>query len=136
MRLMIFDDEKAAIRVLLLEPGVDFLDDVADFRHDRAQKLHVPLLERFAHDSVVRVGEHARGDLERGRKVHALELQQSDELGNRHRRMRVVELHRVKLREPVIIAAVVLAEASQNILQRRAGEHILLLDAQLLSFQR
>ena len=136
MRLMVLDDEKAAVRVLLLEPGVDFLDDVADFRHDRAQKLQVPLLERFAHDSVVRVGEHARGDLERGRKVHALELQKPDELGNRHRRMRVVELHRVKLREPVIIAAVVLAEASQNILQRRAGEHILLLDAQLLSFQR
>ena len=112
MRLMIFDDEKAAIRVLLLEPGVDFLDDVADFRHNGAQKFQVPLLERFAHDSVVRVGKHARGDLERGLEVHALALQKPDELGNRHRRMRVVELHRVKLREPIIVAAVVLAEAS------------------------
>ena len=85
---------------------------------------------------MVRVGEDLRRDLERGLKVHALELQKPNEFGDCHCRMRVVELHGVKFRKPVIIAAVVLAEASQNVLQRRAGEHILLLDAQLLSLPR
>ena len=136
MRLMVLDKEKPAVRMFLFESGVDFLNDVADLRHHRAQQLQIPLFQRLAHDGVVRVREHARGNLECGLKVHALKLQQANQLRNCHCRMRVVELHGVKFRKPVIIAAVILAEASQNVLQRRAGEHILLLDAQLLSLQR
>ena len=61
---------------------------------------------------MVRVGKYVRGNLERGLKVHAFQLQQADELRNGHRRVRVVELHRIKLRQSIIIAAVVFAEAS------------------------
>ena len=64
--------------MLLPELGVDADDDVADFGHDGAQQLHVPLFERFAHDGVVRVGKNMGGDVERSIEVETLRHQQAD----------------------------------------------------------
>ena len=47
--------------------------------------------------------------------------------------MRIVQLDSNKLRQAVIVRAVLLAVVAQDILQRRAGKDVLLLDAQALA---
>ena len=108
------------MRMLLLELCVDALNDLADLRHDGAQQLQVPLFERLGHDGVVRIGEHAAGQLKRGVKIQSLGHQQTDQLRNGHSGMRIVQLDSNKLRQAVIVRAVLLAVVAQDILQRRA----------------
>ena len=124
------------MRMLLLELCVDALDNFADLRHDGAQKLQIPLFQRLGHDGVVRVGEDAAGQFERSVEVQTLVNQQTDKLRDRHGRVRVVELDGDELRQAVIIRAVLLTVIAEDILQGRAGEDILLLDAQALALPR
>ena len=74
-----------------------------------------------------------RSDLERRLKVHAFEHQQADQLRDGHGRMRIVELDGRELMQTVVVVAVRSAEVAQNILKRRAGQDVLLLDAQTLA---
>ena len=133
VRLPILDDKELRMRMLLLELCVDALNDLADLRHDGAQQLQIPLFECLGHDGVVRIGEHAAGQLKRGVKIQSLGHQQTDQLRNGHSGMRIVQLDSNKLRQAVIVRAVLLAVVAQDILQRRAGKDVLLLDAQALA---
>jgi len=85
---------------------------------------------------MIRVGEYAARELGGGLEIEPLEHQKADELRDGHGGVRVVELHRDKLGQAEEIAAVDGAEIAQDVLQRGAGEDVLLLDAQLLAFER
>lgn len=82
---------------------------------------------------MVRIGKHAAGQFKRGIKVQSFGHQQTDQFRDRHGWMRIVQLNSDELRQTVIIRAVLLAIVAQNVLQRCAGENILLLDAQTLA---
>ena len=133
MRLPILDDKERCMRVLLLEFGIDTLDNLADLRHNRTQQFQIPFFKRLCHDSVVRIGKHAAGQFKRGIKVQSFGHQQTDQFRDGHGWMRIVQLNSDELRQTVIIRAVLLAIVAQNVLQRCAGENILLLDAQTLA---
>ena len=104
-----------------------------DVRADGVQQAQIPLLQGLLHDRVVRIGKGPLRDAEGGFKIHAPQAQQPDQLRNRHHGMRVVQLGRDLLREEGIIAAVPLLIFPQQILHGGGDQHILLLDAQLLS---
>ena len=130
----VFDDKQPTVRKCPFESCIDHFDDVTDFRHDRAQQLHIPLLERFAHNSVIGVGEYVCGDIKRCLKIHTLTHQKTDEFRDGHGRVCIVELHSNKLRQTVIVAAMRSFVVAQDVLQGSAGKNVLLLDAQALSF--
>ena len=137
VRLPVFDDGKAACvhaapGKLLAEHLVDADDDAGDVRRDAAQKLHVPLFQRLLHHRVVGVGKHAPGDLQRLGKAHAALIQQADQLGDGHGRVRVVELHGDGGRQ-FLQGFAQLVELAQHVLQTGADQHVLLLDAHLLA---
>ena len=130
------DDVQSRAGQLALQPLLDLLEDVADLGHDAAQEIHVPALERFAHDGVVRVGKDAARDVKGAVKVEALRHEQADELGDGHGGVRIVELHGGELAEAVQIAVAGRLVGAQNVLQRGAREEVLLLDAQALALAR
>ena len=132
-RLIIADDVEIRAGELLLQALFDLQENVADLRHNTAQKIHIPALERFAHDGVVRVGENAAGDSKGAVKVDALGHEQTDELGDGHGGMGIVELHGDELAEALKIAVAGGFVGAQDVLQRRAREEVLLLDAQTLA---
>ena len=70
---------------------------------------------------------------ERGVEVQSLCHQQSDQFRDGHRGVRVIELDGRKFRQPIPAEALVLAEVAHDVLQRRAGQNVLLLDAQPLA---
>ena len=128
---VVLDDEQT--RMLPLEFLVNAADDVHDLGNHAAHQIQRPLLQRLAHDGVIGVGEGLLGDVEGVVKAHALQHQQTDQLGDGHGRMGVVELHRVELGKAAQVIAVGNFEGAQHILQGRGGQHILLLDAQTLA---
>ena len=116
-RLIIANDMEIFAGELLLQPLLDLHENIADLRYDAAQKVHIPALERLAHNGVVRIGEHAARDVKGTVKADALGREQADELGNGHGGVRVVELHGDKFAEAVQIAVAVSLVGTQNVLQ-------------------
>ena len=128
---VVLHDEQT--RMLPLELLVNAADDVHDLGNHAAHQIQRPLLQGFAHDGVVGVGEGLLGDIEGVVKAHALQHQQTHQLGDGHGGMGVVELHRVELGKTAQVAAVGDLVGAQHILQGRGGQHILLLDTQTLA---
>ena len=133
LRHVVADDVQIAVGILGAQLLLDAQQNVADVGDHAAQKLHVPALQRFAHDGVVGVAEHAADDIEGLVEAHALGHQQPDQFRDRHGGMGVVELdsedalHLAEIVDPVALVGV------HDILQRGAGEEVLLLYAQALS---
>ena len=127
---------RAFDRVLFQHPRklrIDFADHAHHVRRDLAQKIDIPAFQRFAHHGVVRVAERALRDRERIRERHARLRQQPNQLRNRHRGVRIVQLYRVLIGEMRIIIAEVFAIGAQHILKRSAAQHVLLANAHQLA---
>ena len=121
------------VRMLAPELGIDPQNDIADLRHHAPQQVHVPLLQCLAHYRVVRIREGLLGDLEALLKGHALQHQQPDQLGDGHCGVGVVQLHGVKLRKAAEIIPMGFLIIADDILKGSRGQHILLLDPQVLA---
>ena len=91
--------------MLLTQLVVDAADDIHDGRHNGAQQIQRPLLQRLTHDGMVGIGEGLAGNLKGLLEAHALVHQQTDQLGDGHGGMGIVELHRVVLMEMAQIVA-------------------------------
>ena len=97
-RLIIADDVEIRAGELLLQALFDLQENVADLRHNTAQKIHIPALERFAHDGVVRVGNRSAHLIPRLVPAEAVFVHHdAHKLGNDERRVRIVYLDPVVL---------------------------------------
>ena len=130
---VVLQDEQVPVRVLGFQAGVDALQDGANFRHHRPQQLHVPLLQRLAHHRVVGVGEHLPGELKGGVKGQPTLHQQPHQLRDGQGGVGVVELDGAEGGQVFPVVSVGGLVAPQDVLQRRGGQHVLLLDAQPLA---
>ena len=119
--------------VLLPAAVVQPPEDFHDLREDLPHEVEIPRLQRLGHDGVVGVGEGLPGHGHGGIKVQSFGHQKADELGNGEGGVGVVELDGGGLVEVHQILAVSGAVDPQNVLEGRAGENILLADAQELS---
>ena len=118
------------------EAAVDLEDDLEMPREQRAEEIDRPLLQRLGEQRVIRVGE--RRARHRPRFVPAervLVHEQSHQLRDGDRRVRVVELHRPLFVEGRGRAAEQRVDA-QHVLERAAREKELLLEPQLLAAMR
>ena len=129
---VVLDDKEAGM--LPLQLVVNAADDVHNLGNHGAQQVQGPLFQSLGHDGVVGVGEGALGDGEALLEIHALVHQQTDELGDGHGRMGIVQLNGIVVGKPAQVVAVGVLEGPQHILQRSGGQHVLLLDAQALAF--
>ena len=111
---------------------VDAADDGDQIGTDGGEERKVPFLQRLLHDGVVGIGEDALRDAESLLEADAVRFQQADELRDGHDGMRVVQLHGMLRRKEGIIAAMPCPVAAEQVLQGRADQHVLLLDAQKL----
>ncbi len=112
---------------------VDLVDDLEVARQDGAEQIDRPLLERLGHHRVIRVAEARLGQLPRLLPLDQLDVdEQSHQLGDRDRRVRVVELDRDLVGEHVE-RVVRLLVAPDDVLERRGDEEVLLLEPQLLA---
>ena len=123
---------KLARHQFAAEFRVDLIDDIKHFRQHRLKQVDVPFFKRFRHDGVVRIGKRLCRDIKRAIKRNPLFHEQADQFRNTHGRVRVVELNRNMLGKAVDRAILAL-EAEDDILQARAGEEILLLEAQFFA---
>ena len=130
-------------RVLLLdgcdEAGVNLLDQLHVARQQLLQQLQRPLLQRLGHHGVVGVGDSLGGDGPGGVVGQAVGVdEQAHELGGGKGGVGVVHLDgnlggQVR---PVGAPARALRKARQDVLQRRAAQHVLLLHAQRFALAR
>jgi len=123
-------------RDLVEQPAVDQVNDLQVARQQPFEERHRPHFERLGQQRVVRVGEHSPRDVPGEFPIHlVLVHQQANELGDRERRMRVVQLDRPgvgqRLERPILGQVL-----RQHVLQARADEEILLLEAQFLALRR
>ncbi len=119
-------------RADLFEPAaVDLVDDLHVPRQQRFEQRNRPGLERLGHQRVVGVADGLLRDLPGFVPDQALLVdQQAHQLGGHQRRVRVVQVHRVLAAE-VVQRAAFAQMARQHVLQRRADEQELLLQAHL-----
>ena len=119
----------------LQEGGVDFENDLQMPWQHRAEQRQRPALQRLGQQGVVGVGEGLAGDVPGFVPLQVLLVdEQAHQLGHRHRRMGVVELHRELFVEAAQGQALG-AHDAQHVLQRGADEEVLLLEPQLLALQ-
>ena len=120
----------------LQEIAVDLVDDLQVPRQEPLEERDRPGLQRLGQQRVIGVAARVANDLPRDRPLHVVDVdQQAHQLDDGHRRMRVVELDRDRLREILQLPA--LREMlREHVLQRRADAEILLLEAQLLALRR
>ena len=116
----------------LAPAAVDLLDDLELAGEERAHERHRPLLQRFRHDGVVRVGDRAAGDVPRflPREPFAVH-EKPHQLRNAERGMGVVRVDGNALGQ-LVPRKMRGAERAQHALQSGADEEILLLETQLL----
>ena len=99
-----------------------------------AEQLLIPFFQRLGHNGVVGVGKGIVGNLYCvGKRDARLFDQQAQQLGNGHCGVGIVELYRVCVGKMGEIPAMGRAVSTHHVLQRRAGEEILLLEAQALA---
>ena len=123
-------------RDLVEQRAVDQVDDLQVPRQQPLEERDRPDLERLGQQRVVGVREHAARDGPRALPVDLVLVdQQPHQLGDRERRVRVVQLDRDRVGQRIEAAAFgeVLRE---HVLQARADEEVLLLEAQFLALRR
>ena len=92
-----------------------------------------PALERLGQQRVIGIGDRAARDVPGLVPRHRVFVhEQAHQLGDRDRRMRVVELHGELLVE-ALDRDLLPAHDAQHVLQRAGHEEVLLLEAQLLA---
>ena len=118
------------------EAAVDLENDLQMPREQRAEEIDRPFLQRLGEQRVIRVGEGRARHLPRFVPAERVFIdEQPHQLGDRDRRMRVVELHGPFFVEVRGRAAEQRVDA-QHVLQRAAREKELLLEPQLLAAMR
>ena len=125
----------AAIVAVQVHPqaAVDLLDDLEHPGQQLFKQLHVPALQRLAHDGVVGVGQGAAGDVPRLIPVVIVLIhQQAHQLGHAQGGMGVVDVDG-HLVGQVVQAPVLPQVLSQNGLHRGGHQQILLAQAQPLA---
>ena len=117
---------------VIQEAPVDLEDDLRVTGQQYLEPRDRPLLESFRQKGVVRVCQGPLRDVPRlvPSEVSLVE-KNAHQLGNRHRRVRIVELNGDLFREPAPIG-VAKAEASHEIGERAGDEEILLHEAECL----
>ena len=114
------------------EAAIDFVDDLELSRQHHLEPWQRPLLQRLGQQRVVRVGERALREIP-GLVPSERRLVEEDphQLGDRKRRVRVVELHRhfVGQRGPVVAGR---AETADRVGQRAGHQEVLLQESQAL----
>ena len=128
---IVLDNKQAG--VFLLQLFIDAADDGNDLRHNRVQQIQIPLFQRLAHNGVIGVREGLLGNGKAVLKVHSLQHQQTNQLGDGHGGVGIVELHGVEISKVAQIVAVGALIVAQDILQGSGRQHILLLDTQALA---
>ena len=114
--------------------AVQLLQDHVDAGKRLLHHIDGPALQRLGHDGMVGVGHAAVGDALRHLPGKTLLIdQQTDQLGNRQARMRVVDVEYALVRQQIKVVAKVLFEILDRILQGGAGEEVVLLEAQHLA---
>jgi hypothetical protein len=114
------------------EAAVDLVDDLEVPRQHAPEERQGPRLERLRQERVVRVGERSRGDGPGVVPAEPVDVhQETHQLGHRHRRVRVVQLHGVLLAE--VVDGRLLEQQADAVLQRARDEEVLLLEAQPLA---
>ena len=143
---VIFLDERHAAAPLVVvrvargdfveQRAVDQVDDLQMPRQQPLEERHGPGLERLGQQGVVCVREHAPRDRP-GRLPLELVLvdEQPHQLGDRERRVRVVELDRHGVRQCLERSSVGQV-LGQDVLQACADEEVRLLEPQLLALRR
>ncbi len=115
---------------------VDAIDDLEVARQEAFEELHRPGFQRLRQQRVIGVAEHLAADIPgRGPGHVVLVHEQAHELGNRQRRMRVVQLDRERAGQ-FFQRALFGEMGCQDVLDAGAHEEILLLEAQLLALRR
>ncbi len=116
------------------EPAIDLVDDLEVTRQKLAEHRQGPGLQSLRQQGVVGVAQRRHGDCPR---VIPLELplvyQEPHQLGDRDRRMRVVELQCPLFGERLNGAVGNVVVHVQHVLQRTGDEEVLLQQAQLLT---
>ena len=112
------------------EPLVDFVDDFKMPRQDGGKQPHRPGLQRLGHQRMVGVGKGAHGNPPGAIPFQFMYVhEQAHELGDRYRRMGIVQLDRDLVRQ-FVEAGVNFLVAEQDVLQRGTDEEILLFQTQ------
>mmetsp|Transcript_49102 Transcript_49102/g.136484 ORF Transcript_49102/g.136484 Transcript_49102/m.136484 type:complete len:242 (-) Transcript_49102:921-1646(-) len=122
------------LRQLLHEALVDLAHDLQVSRQQLLHHLHGPLLQRLWHHGVVRVVAGAPRQVPSLVPTQLLHVhEEAHHLDHGHRRVGVVHLHGHLRRQLGPLAVRLLDELPEQILERRAHEHVLLLQAQHLA---
>ena len=112
------------------EAAVDLVDDFEVARDEELEQLDRPLLECFGKQGVVGVGKGAHGQLPGFVPTEPRFIKKdSHQLGDRHRRVGVVELDRHLVRQ-FLPAVAALPEPANDIAQRTGDQEVLLQEPQ------
>jgi hypothetical protein len=107
-----------ALTEIVEKPAVDLIDDFERAWQQAPEERQTPGLERFRQERVVRIGQCAPGDVPSLVPRHLpLVDQEPHQLGDRDRRMGIVQLRREHVREPLRRFALEVEQA-QHVLQR------------------
>ena len=119
------------LRELLAEAAVDFLYEHVESRHEGAEGVDGPLLERLGHDRVVGVRDGLLADLEREVEVDVLLVnEKTHELGTAHGGVGVVGVDAHVVAQVLPVLAVLALVVAQNRLKAGRDEQVLLLESQ------
>ena len=132
----------AAAAKLRKKGVVNALNYLVDIGDNASEQLHIPCLQRFAHQGVVGIVEEPLCKLESPVKVHTLIEHQADEFGNADGWMSVVELYAVQVRnsldtlQPVGVIGRDVETAfmpAQQVLHGGRGKEVLLAQTEFLA---
>ena len=113
---------------------VDLVDDVEQPRQQATEHRYRPHLERFGQQRVVGVGHRVARDVPGLAPVEVVLVdEQAHQLGDRHRRVRVIELEAILFRKRGEVVAVSIPPVAQGVLQGRRGQEVLLSQTQFLA---
>ena len=114
--------------------AVNLFDEHVQARHESAEGVDGPLLQRLRHDRVVGVGDGLLDDLEGKVKVDAaLVHQQAHEFGTTHGGVRVVGVDGHVIAKVLPVRAKVALVRGEDGLQPSGDKQVLLLEAQNLA---
>ena len=125
--------EALLLRRLADDAGIDGVDDLHLARQEPLEQMDRPVLQRLGQQRMIGVGEGVAGDLPGLGPFMAVHVdQEPHQLGDRDRRMGVVELDRELVGEVGQILVGV-EMAPDDVLQRGGGEEVFLPQAQFLA---
>ena len=128
-------EQRGIVGILLLqrleEVIVNLENNLQMARQDFPQHIDRPGLQRFAHQRMVGIGEDLTGHLEGFIPAKFVLIdQQTHQLRDRQHRVGVIEVNG-DFRRQIVVGAVQLVVAAEDILYRRRDQEILLTQAQL-----